>query len=216
MKFKLVLFSCYLFLSINSYSQNINTNPFWEGEITLNDGTVKKGFVQVPNNPNLRAISFKDNKNGNIERVRKNTIKSLTVTSKSGNTYRFEPVAVVLTIKGNSSLGKQMLFVTHKNDYVKFYISAGVYRVDDNGEIYMLYRYLQGKDFPTQAYYIKKRDFEKARLVHMTGFARGFKKGANAYFTEDPELLLRINNNELEFSDINEIIEIYLETTKNL
>ncbi|MAC66282.1 MAG: hypothetical protein CMC02_16200, partial [Flavobacteriaceae bacterium] len=65
-------------------------------------------------------------------------------------------------------------------------------------------------------YYIKKRDFEKARLFHETNLSRGFKKSANAYLKEDPALLKKINNNELNFKDIDEIIEMYLETTKNL
>ena len=80
----------------------------------------------------------------------------------------------------------------------------------------MLYRYLRGYDFPSLNYYIKKRDFEKARLIHTTNAARGFRKGANAYFKEDPQLLKRINNKELRFKDIDEIIEIYLNTTKDL
>ncbi len=214
MKLSLLLMAFFVFPILGA--QNINTNPFWEGEIKLTDGSTKKGYVQVPNNPNLRAVSFRSTEKGRNERIKKKDIESVTVNSKNGYSYKFEPVAVVLTIKGNSSLGKSMLFVTHENDYVKFYISAGVYRIDDNDEIYMLYRYVQGKDFPTQSYYIKKRDFEKARLVHMTSLARGFRKGANAYFQEDPELLKRINNKELKFEDILEIIDIYMETTKNL
>ena len=95
-------------------------------------------------------------------------------------------------------------------------MSYGVYRVNKDGELYMLYRYMQGRDFPSLEYYIKKRDFEKARLFHETNLSRGFKKSANAYLKEDPALLKKINNNELNFKDIDEIIEMYLETTKNL
>ena len=50
----------------------------------------------------------------------------------------------------------------------------------------------------------------------MTNLVRGFKKGANAYFNEDSELLKKINNKELRFKDIDEIIRIYLNTTKNM
>lgn len=216
MKLKSILFSCFLIFSIISYSQNINTNPFWEGEIKFNDGTIKKGFIQVPNNPSQVRVSFKKTKNGKNERVKKKDIKSVKVISKLGKVHDFEPVAVVLTIKGNASLGKLLLLVSHKNDFAKFYISYGVYRVNNDGELYMRYRYNMSTDFPVLAYYLKKRDYKKARLFDATSLARGLKKGAKAYLTEDPELLEKINNGDLKFGDMNEIIETYLETTKNL
>lgn len=216
MKLKFILFFCFFILSINSYTQNINTNPIWKGEIRLNDGTVIEGFVRVPNNPSMRNISFRKAKNEKSERFRTRNIESVLVISESGKQYLFESVAVVPNLKGNASLGKSLLFVTHKSNYVTFYAAHGLYAIDREGKLVMIYTYEQGKDVPTLSYFIKKRDFEKARTLHMTNLLRGFRKSANAYFHEDPNLLKRINDWELRFRDIDEIIDIYLETTKNL
>lgn len=216
MKLKLLLFILSITFSINIHSQNINTNPYWQGEIKLKDGTLKKGLVQVPNNPAQSRVAFKLTENSKKVKFKKKNIEAVKVVSKSGKIYEFEPVAVVITIKGNASLGKSLLLVYNQNDYVKFYFSSGVYRVNKNDELYTLYRFIQGQDFPTLNYYLKKRDYDKARLLYMTSLARGLKKGANAYFKEDPELLQKINNKELRFKDIDEIIATYLNTTKNM
>ncbi len=216
MKFKLLflVFIAITCLSLNA--QNININPFWEGEIKLNDGTVKKGLVQVPNSLGIRAVSFRKTKNAKKERIRKKHIESILVVSTNGREYLFEPLPVVLTIKGNSSWGKSMLLVTHQNDYVKFYISQGYYRVNKKGQLYMLFKSSPMYNYPTTFYYIKKRGFKKARLLHMSSLARGLKKSANNYLNEDPELLKKINDGELKFHDMYEIIETYMKTTQNL
>lgn len=216
MKLRLLLFTLFIIFSINSYSQFGNPNPYWHGEIKLKDGTIKKGLVQVPYNPGQSRVAFKATESAKKEKFKKKNIDLVQVVSKSGKTLEFETVAAVLTIKGNASIGKNLLLITNKNDYAKFYVTYGDYRINKDGELYMFYRYMRGTDFPTICYYIKKRDYEKARLIHMTNLVRGFKKGANAYFNEDSELLKKINNKELRFKDIDEIIRIYLNTTKNM
>ncbi|HIB38088.1 hypothetical protein [Mesonia sp.] len=215
MKLKLLVFFIFSLLSINTFSQNINSNPFWKGEITLTDGTIKKGLVQVPNNPAQSKVTIKSS-DGKKNRIKKKDIKLVKVFSESGKIYEFEPIKVVLTIKGNASLGKYLLLISNKNDYAKIYLSYGAYRINKNGELYMLYRYMVGRDFPTLEYYIKKRNAEKGRLLHATNLTRGFKKSANAYFKEAPALLQKINNNELKFKDIDKIAKIYIDTTKEL
>lgn len=216
MKSTLLLIAFFSLLSASAFCETMNPNQFWKGEIILNDDTIKKGFVQVPYDPGQSKVLFKLSESAKEEKIKKKDIKLVKVISNSGKIYEFETVQVVNTIKGNSSIGSSLLLISDKNDYAKFYVSYGSYTIGENGEIYMLYRYLKGYDFPTLYYYIKKRDFEKARLIHMTNNVRGFRKGANAYFNEDPKLLERINNKELRFKDIDEIIKIYLETTKDL
>ena len=120
MKLKLLVSFIFSLLSISTFSQNLNTNPYWNGEITLTDGTVKKGLVQVPNDPGLSKVSFKASEKGKKERIKKKDIELIKVTSESGKVYEFETVKVVLTIKGNSSLGRSLLLVSAKNDFAKF------------------------------------------------------------------------------------------------
>jgi len=51
MKMKNTLAFLFLFIIglTHSNAQNLNTNPYWNGEIYLADGTTKTGMIMVPN-----------------------------------------------------------------------------------------------------------------------------------------------------------------------
>jgi len=216
MKLSLLLITFLVFVSSNLEAQNINTNPFLEGEIRLNNGTVKKGFVQVPNSPKLRAVSLRQTKDGENERVRRRDIESIVVFSEAGNRYLFENVVIQWSPKINITYGKSLLLVLGKNNFVTFYIEHGVYRVNKSGEIVMLYRVDAGRDFASTNHYMKKREYKNAIMLYTTNLVGGIKGRANDLLTEDPGLLKRINDGELKARDIDEILKIYLETTKDL
>lgn len=216
-------FLCVFIFQTRAHAQfNINTNPYWEGEITLLDGTVKKGMVKVPNNPKENYIAFKPSETGEKETVRRKEIKSVAVVSPTGNPYYYEHVPVVLVFKGDKPYGSSLLLTYKRNDYAKFYVESGVYRVDEKaGTIYTLYRYNQGKDLPTVQYYIQKRGKDHANILCMTGAGMiglnsKLRKSAERNLTEDPALLKRIMNKDLDNRDIHEIIDTYLASTTAL
>lgn len=216
MKLSILFVIVLAFFGSNLMAQNINTNPFWEGEIRLNDGTVKKGFVQVPNNPKLRAVSLRQTKDGKNERVRRRDIESIVVFSEAGNRYVFETAVIQWSEKINITYGKSLMLVLGKNNYATFYIEHGVYRVNSSGEIIMVYRVNAGRDFASTNYYIKKRDYKNAIMLYTTNLAGGIRGRAKDLLTEDPVLLNRINERELRSRDILQIIQIYLDSTKDL
>ncbi len=201
---------------------NINTNPYWEGQITLFDGTVKKGMVKVPNNPREHYIAFKPSESGEKETVRRKEIKSVAVVSPTGNPYYFEHVPIVMVFSGDKSYGSLLLLTYKQNNYAKFYVESGVYKVDEkSGTMYTLYRYQQGIDLPTVSYFIHKRGKEQANIVCMTGpslmgLNSKLRKSAKRNLTEDPALLKRIMNKELGHKDIDEIIDTYIASTRHL
>ncbi|MFL9844402.1 hypothetical protein [Flavobacterium rhizosphaerae] len=199
-------------------AQNINTNPYWAGSIKLVDSTIKEGYVMVPNSSKENFIAFKPTQKGKKETVNRSDIETVTVTSEQGHTYHYENIPAVPTIKGNASLGKSLLLIAGRNNYVTFYVESQKYRVNsETGEIYLFYRYVQGRDLPTTAYYIRKKGAEKANMLYITGHLGGIKKGVTYHLTEDPELVERVKNKELKGEeDIPEIISTYLKTTENL
>jgi hypothetical protein len=171
----------------------------------------------VPNVTNIKRIVFKSSKNGTKEKIKRKVVKSVKVTSKNGKEYIYERLAVAPTLKGNASLGKELMLIEAKNDYVTFYISSGAYKVDeDSGEIVLIYRYVQGSDFPSIGRYIRKRNREKANMFYITNYAGGFKRCARHHLKEDPELLNKIENGELGRKDIPEIISTFLKTTESM
>nr|WP_321236868.1 hypothetical protein [uncultured Psychroserpens sp.] len=217
MKRLLLLVFAFILSTTSTQSQNINTNPFWKGEITLSDGTEKSGLVRVPNNPKQKMVVFKISEKGKVQKIKRDDVASVVVYSESGNSYRYENTPAILNMKREKPSRKSLLLVSAKNDYVTFYVESGAYKVDKkSGELSLIYRYIQGQDFPVVVYYIKKRDRQVANLFFMTGHLGGIKKGTKLHLTEDPDLVERVLKKELKKKDITEIIDIYMNTTDSL
>ena len=201
---------------------NINMNPYWEGEIHLVDGSIVKGLVKVPNSSKENYIAYKPAEGGEKETVKREQIKSINVTSPHGTPYFYEHVPVVVAFNGETSYGSSLLLVYKRNALATFFIESGVYKVDkETQELYMLYRYAQGKDLPSTQYYIHKRGEENTFILCMSAESilllnSKLRKSAQRHLTEDVALLKRIMDKELGHRDIEGIIDTYLETTKNM
>lgn len=212
-----------IFILFQSHAQfNINGNPYWKGEIKLLDGTMKKGFVKVPNSSKEDYVAYRSSMNGDKETVKRKNIDYVKVSSESGNHYVYENIPAVMTIKGNSSIGTSLLLVAAKNNYVTFYVQSGVYKVDkEKGEIYILDRYNYGKDLPIVSYYIRKKSEEKAHMFAQTGnniigLNGKLKKSAKHNLAEVPGLVKKIEEKELRHTDIPEIIQQYVDSTRDM
>lgn len=199
---------------------NINTNPYWQGKIQLTDGSVKEGFIMVPNNTRENRIAFKNSANGEKESVKRKDIEKVVVVSNTGNSYLYENVPASMTIKGKSTIGKSLLLVVGKNDYVTFYVESEAYSAHkDSGKITIIDRYEVTKDLPLFTYYIRKTGVEHANMIAMTGsggwigFNAKLKKSAKHHLAEDANLVKQIEDGELKHKDIRQIIEQYIKTT---
>jgi hypothetical protein len=212
----------FIFGLTESTAQNINTNPYWKGEIYLADGTTKTGVVMVPNSSKENYIAYRPSEKGKKETVRRKEIKSIKVTSPNGTDYFYEQVPVVIAFNGKTSYGTSLLLVYKRNNLATFFIESGVYKVDPKTqEMFMLYRYAQGMDIPTVQYYIHKREEENTFILCMTASNMALlnsklRKSASRHLTEDPVLLQKIMDGDLGHKDIDLIIDTYLESTKTL
>lgn len=153
-----------VFSSTTSAQFNVNTNPFWEAEVLLLDGTKKSGFVQVPNIGAIRKIQFKETERGATEAIEREEIATIKVTSEKGKSFYFDNLPVGSVKKDKVSKKRYLMLTQAKNNYVTFY-AVGTYNTNNKtGEIVLMDRYVQGKDFPMYSYYLSKGDKSNAKL----------------------------------------------------
>lgn len=221
MNLKLLTSLCFFIFTMSTanaqISRIINDNPYWEGEIVLNDGTVKKGFIMVPHASREKSIDFKTSLKAKKEKIKRKEIATVKLTSDTGISYVYENIPAIPTITGKASIGTSLLLVQSKNSYATFYVESQTYKIDRKaGKIILFYEYVQGSDFPSISYYIRKKDAPKASLLYTTGHLGGLKKGVRHHMTETPELIEKVENKEYKENDIPELISEYLKATEGM
>ncbi len=206
----------FIFTPLFFFSQNINTNPYWEGQILLTNGTVKKGLVKVPNSKSVTGVSIKSSESGSAERIPEKEIQAVMVTSDTGKSYLFERMPIVTTLKGNASLGNSFLMATNKNDYVTFYILSSAYKVNKKTGTISTVAKGNAYNAPAFYYFIRKKGKEKANLFYATNMIGGLNKSAKVHFTEIPDLIKRVKNREFKQKNIDDLIAAYISKTNDL
>ncbi len=95
-----------------SWSQEINDNPYWMGEILLNDGTSQSGFIKVPHMEKVMRLKIKDSENSkDVKTIPINDVNALILSSPSGKNYLLERIKVSNSTKLNIALGYSLLLV---------------------------------------------------------------------------------------------------------
>lgn len=221
MNLKKYLFVFSFFIIFTSYSQvsqiNLNSNPYWEGEIEMADGTMINGYVKISKHTGIRKVYFKKTLSGEKEFVKRKKVKSVHITSPNGKEYLFELIPVNYSLKLQATISRPLILVEGKNEYVTFYIASGNYEVDKKtNEIILVYRYNPSIDFPTTYRFIRKRGVKTANIFYMSGDIAGYKKPIRYHLTEDPELIEKVENGELGKKNFPEIISLYLKTTEGM
>lgn len=215
---KKLLVNLTLLVCLSSFSNPIKVgNPYWEGEISLSDGTVKKGFVEVIKHEKQSKVSFKTSLTAEEEKIDRKTIDAVHLISPNGKKYTFEKAAPTATITGTKAYGSMLALVAGRNSYATIYITSENYVVDSKtNEIIFYYRYDSSTTFMLTKYFIKKRGSEIANVIYMTGHLAGIKKGINLYLTEAKDLVKRVNNDEFDSNDMQEILQLYLKETEGM
>lgn len=218
---KIISFTFILFFTVSTQAQFqtwVNHNPYWEGVITLNDGTSKQGWIKVPHKTSLRKVRFKESLEGKKEKIHVDDIASVYVQSPNEQKgFLFEQSRINFKKKWNQKRN-HLLLVIGRNDFVSFYVASQSYDVQRKSEdIVPTYRYTQGNDVPVTAYYIKKKTEPSAYMVFATNTAMRFRKFAEDYFKEDPSLVKDIKEKNIKLGkDLGQIMARFLETTKNM
>ena len=216
-----ILVSLVMFFGFNGIAQNnlINPNEFWKGEIKLSDGSVKKGYIRVPDSGDDNSIVYRAGEKGGKESIKSDLIESFTVVSGKGNAYTFDRLATRFNIKKEKvSEKKYFLLVFKKGSHATFYLASnGYYTNAKDGTLDIVNTYLSGKDLPTFTYLIRKKNQDFADVFGQTspsktlfGLNKMLKVRCEYLIPDDPSLLKRIEADEFKHTQIPEIIDIYL------
>ena len=211
-----------LILLLFIFSSNIKAqfivNDFWQGEIIMVDGSVKKGFIKVPNKPDANNVSYKQTKDGRKESVESELIESINIISSKGAVYIFERIATRKNPKKSKLSKRRFLLIYKKGSSATFYLLSTGYETDSKtGTITIVHTFVQGQDLPTFTYFIRKKDQSFADILGLTslsptmfGLDKTLKTRAKYVLADDPELVERIMKGEFKHTDIPSIIDIYL------
>ena len=215
---KVILILAVLSFSLCGYAND--DNPYMEGQIVLSNGEVKTGLVKIPKAPSDREISFKIIQNGGRETIKVEEIKSITIHSKSGETFVLECLKLDLRPKiGKVKITKHagILFLVSEG-YAKLYVASNAYKVNEDGNIEVTHSFYQGTDLPTFNYYIKKEGEDVATFFcytvpssPMIGLQKLLIRRCEIVLNDDPALIRRIKNEEFNHMQIPEIIQAYNE-----
>jgi len=211
-----ILLSLILFVFSNSYAQkNYYKKPqFVKGEIVFEDKTTVSGFVRVPKAPSDNYVFFKSSEDAKAEKYHIDLINYFQVETNSGNQYHFDILPIKI-MERDLSRGQAVL-LKKTEGYATAYFVGNTYKLSKEGEIGIFYEYNAGTDFPTFNYYIKKKGEDFARFFAMTsssktvfGMNKQMKENASKLLSEHKELVKRINNDEFQHQEIDEILKIY-------
>ena len=186
--------------------------------ITLNDGTIKKGYARIKSMAS--TVKYKANKNANKEFIEFDDIKSLSISEngefvdyeikykKIPNTYTNnddddddddEPIKN----KKEFHYSSPLLLKVEIKGKVNLYsiLVANPPSMGPNGMMY-------GGGGTHTVYYVSKNNSEFISSLVGT-FGGGFKRRAMKFFNDCPELVEKIKRRKYKFRDFKEIVQFY-------
>lgn len=214
-----------LFLSIAlfafSYSQisigNIKfgkngtfSNKWYKGELTLKNGEVLSGWLKYESGTKsvsglkskTNSVLYKVKKNGKKKKYKKDEFSSFIVTKNDGKTEKY---AIVYTSKKRIQLLK-VIVEGRVCLYEAIITSRGP---GANNK----YKYNKTNTHEYTNMYIKRENENIASNKFFSSVFNNFKKTAKNYFSDCPELVRKIENNEFNknrrTSGLKKIVEYY-------
>ena len=83
---------------------------FHKGTVTMNDGSLKIGFIELPDYPDNAKLKFRIEENGDNQKLEIDAVKGFEVINDNGKTIRF--ITIYIAYQGNK------LFVDKKKSWV--------------------------------------------------------------------------------------------------
>lgn len=62
---------------------------FYKGTVTMNDGSLKIGFIEIPEYPDDAKLKFRTEEKGTNEKLDIDTVKGFEITNQNGDVIRF-------------------------------------------------------------------------------------------------------------------------------
>lgn len=203
----------------------VQAKEFYNAKIVLNDGTEQIGFATLPSNDILqKSIQFKVTKNSKANKINKNEILNAVYTSDNGISYLFEHRVMIYVSKKfdehknakfcETKKKNWILTTSYSKNIISYYL-AQKYYIDDNGK--MISKSVDKSGNWAEILLLVRRPDETCasmlgQIIYgakIIGQEKQFRKSASIYFSDMPELVKRINNNEFKSSEIEKLIESY-------
>jgi hypothetical protein len=193
----------------------------------MEDGTIKKGYVDIPTLDIVRKLKFKETEDGSITKLKINKINKVTVYSDDGQSNTFESVYIDLTFspKKERISGYKVLMLVREKGYATLYIKGDKYKIRKDGSVDIVAYALESEGgVPVFRYYIRKKgkDYAAYFAYHtknpgsiVIGIHGELKQGTRNYLSEYPKLVKEVENREYTHKNIPEIIEVYNEYMNN-
>lgn len=196
---KKILTVTLFFLVISVQAQFLDT------KIEFKNGTVKKGLMKKIKNAFIEKISFKESQNAKIIEFENYSIKQITLYNKKNPDiiYIYEYMLVDTYLKKNGGIKfkekRIWLLMRYKLDNLK------------------LYAYKPGQSFLYQTvsgaiqtlYYAKRNNEKKATFIAVNTAGNYYlKRKGSDYFSDYPELSLKLKKKKLKTKHIMKIVEV--------
>lgn len=196
---------------------------YQRGVITYVNGDVRVGNLMIPEIINQKTIKFKQSgNNSQIEKIASTDLKSISVESEDGNKYHFDRILIAVK-PGSKPMKQPFWLLAYVTGYATLYIYANYYDTDKIGNVRTLADHGLGVGNivgPATYFYCLRKGNQN--IAYSFGIENKsiipinrLKVNAERYFSDYPELVERINNNELKGEDIIKIIDMYNEHMKN-
>ena len=98
----------------------IGLAKFYKATVTMNDGTLKSGFIALPSYPDDAKIKFRTEENGDTEKLSVDAVKGFDIILKDNQTYEY--ITMYTAYKG-------------KGDYLKIDKKKCWVRIVEEGKI---------------------------------------------------------------------------------
>jgi len=187
---------------------------FYPGTITMNDGTAKTGFVEIPGTADKNKVAFRADKKGSTEKFSIEDVKMFTVTLKKNEeaTYYALKLANIKTFKKEYKVDKDKswvrMIVPGKVNIVAAYFYSGavmgaVASTASSGYGYFFWR-------PENDYCTYFHSDVSSGLSVTIGAFKTLKKFVEINFEQDcPQLAELLVKDDIKKNGLKRIVELY-------
>jgi hypothetical protein len=211
-------------LSHGVYAQNllgIRGARFLPGEIRMEDGSTKKGLIQIPRRPSSQKVKFRTTEESEKQTIRIQNIKSFTVTSDLGKQYTLESNYIDQSRRaGAKRVTKFRIFLlVELKGHASLYKIGDAFRTDKDGTLHLFSSNAgDGSGAVNFTYYIKKKGADYAEIFTYENPVNGFLpdvsrrsvvKAMETHLSEYPELIEKVKTKEIDQMNLSEIFTLY-------
>jgi hypothetical protein len=185
---------------------------FWEGTVTFNDGTTKKGYINVPDQPDSSHLRFKLEENSEVEKFKTNTVNSFEISKDQKQIIQYATIYIAY----NNPFNTQKMMIIKRKNWARIVKEGKI-------TVYALDKLNYNIALSTTSYYcIKKQNQDFALYLgdymygsegnwhfNLNNFTQ-FKEAIRNYFEKEcPQLADLIEKEDFKTNGMGRIVELY-------